>query len=65
MVVEIELQSGDKVSMPGNPVKLEGVDSVHYRPPPLLGEHTDRILRDLLGYDSNRIEALRSRKIIQ
>ena len=32
--------------------------------PPLLGEHTDSVLRDLLGYDEARIGALRAAKVI-
>lgn len=65
MVVEVELQSGERVEMPGNPVKLEGVDNVHFRPPPLLGEHTDRVLCEFLGYDTAQVEALRGRGIVQ
>jgi crotonobetainyl-CoA:carnitine CoA-transferase CaiB-like acyl-CoA transferase len=33
-------------------------------PPPLLGEHTDEILRDLLGYSEERIEKLRTSGIV-
>lgn len=65
MVVDVALQSGEHVQMPGNPVKLEGVDSVRFRPPPLLGEHTDRVLRELLGYEPGQVEELRRRRTIQ
>jgi len=65
MVVEVELQSGEKVSMPGNPVKLSGMEEGGYTPPPLLGEHTDKVLSELLGYDSTRIETLRKQGTIQ
>jgi crotonobetainyl-CoA:carnitine CoA-transferase CaiB-like acyl-CoA transferase len=34
------------------------------RPPPLLGEHTHEVLRDLLGYSDTRIEELRRLGII-
>ncbi len=34
------------------------------RPPPLLGEHTDDILRDLCGYDDARIARLKEQGII-
>jgi crotonobetainyl-CoA:carnitine CoA-transferase CaiB-like acyl-CoA transferase len=33
-------------------------------PPPLLGEHSDEILQDLLGYDAARIAELRALEII-
>jgi crotonobetainyl-CoA:carnitine CoA-transferase CaiB-like acyl-CoA transferase len=32
-------------------------------PPPLMGEHTDEVLREL-GYDDERIEALRAAEVI-
>jgi crotonobetainyl-CoA:carnitine CoA-transferase CaiB-like acyl-CoA transferase len=32
--------------------------------PPLLGQHTDEVLRDL-GYDDTRIAALRETKVIR
>lgn len=65
MVVEIELQSGEKVEMPGSPVKLEGVDPARFNPPPFIGEHTQQVLRELLDYDVGRIEALRKQGAIQ
>jgi len=64
-VVEIELQSGEKVSMPGNPVKLSEMEEGGYNPPPLLGEHTDKVLSEVLGYDQARIETLRKQGTIQ
>lgn len=65
MVVEVQLQSGEKVQLPGSPVKLEGVDTVHNNPPPLLGEHTEKVLQELLGYDGARIAALRQQGVVQ
>jgi crotonobetainyl-CoA:carnitine CoA-transferase CaiB-like acyl-CoA transferase len=38
---------------------------VEYRlPPPLLGEHTDRVLGELLGMGSDEIEALRRARVV-
>jgi formyl-CoA transferase len=34
------------------------------RPPPLLGEHTAAVLRDVLGYDESRIAGLRDAHVI-
>ncbi len=64
MVVDVTLQSGETVSMPGNPVKLSGAAETGFAPPPLLGEHTDAVLDELLGYDEERIDALRRTGVI-
>jgi crotonobetainyl-CoA:carnitine CoA-transferase CaiB-like acyl-CoA transferase len=32
--------------------------------PPALGEHTEEILRELLGYSPSRVAELRERKVI-
>jgi crotonobetainyl-CoA:carnitine CoA-transferase CaiB-like acyl-CoA transferase len=63
MVVEVEHPQGGCVKMPGNPVKLsEQTDT--YSPPPLLGQHTEEVLRSLLGKSAHEIEMLRSEGVI-
>lgn len=60
MVIPVTLKSGEIVRMPGNPIKLsDDPADVAYDCPPALGEHTDQILSQLLGYDAQRIAALR------
>lgn len=59
MVVEVAHPQGGAVKMPGNPIKLsEQTDS--YSPPPLLGQHTDAVLKSLLGKTDAEISALRT-----
>ncbi len=41
------------------PFRFEGWDDPEVARPPLLGEHTEEVLRERLGYDATRIEALR------
>jgi crotonobetainyl-CoA:carnitine CoA-transferase CaiB-like acyl-CoA transferase len=65
MVVEVTLQSGEKVEMPGNPVKLSDAGAPDWTPPPLLGEHTGAVLSSLLGYTDEAIGSLRAAKVIQ
>ena len=65
MVIDVPLRNGETVRMPGNPVKFSGDTAGEVTPPPLLGEHTDEVLRQVLGYDDERIAGLRSARAIQ
>jgi crotonobetainyl-CoA:carnitine CoA-transferase CaiB-like acyl-CoA transferase len=49
---------GDFPALPV-PLRFEGWDQPLPGRPPLLGEHTEAVLRDSLGYDAARIAALR------
>ncbi|WP_422649932.1 L-carnitine dehydratase/bile acid-inducible protein F [Cupriavidus sp. H18C1] len=64
MVVEVELKTGETVRMPGNPVKLSRAAAPAYSCPPAVGEHTEAVLRDLLGYDADRLERLRAARAV-
>ncbi len=64
MIVEVAHPSGRTVRMPGNPVKLSGVGEESYSPPPLVGQHTDEVLRDLLAMSPERIAALRKSGVV-
>ena len=48
-----------EVRMVGNPMKFSATPIPHDRGPPLLGEHTEEILRGVLGCDDGRIAELR------
>lgn len=59
MVVDVPLKSGGTIQMPGNPIKLSAATHETFSAPPTLGEHTDSVLSELAGYDSERLAALR------
>ena len=60
MLLQVAHPSGDgMVTVLGNPVKVAGHEGAPIGPPPLLGQHTDEVLRDLLGYDEKTVGALR------
>lgn len=64
MVVSIELPSGRRVEMPGNPVKLSESRDERYDPPPTLGRDTEPVLKRLGGLSDAEIAELRRRGII-
>jgi len=51
---------GGEVQMPGNPVKMSATGEDTYTSPPLLGQHTDDVLRELLDKSDDDIAALRA-----
>jgi len=48
----------------GSPVKLSDVPRIETNSPPTLGQHSEAILKDLLGYSQDKIAALRQKKVI-
>jgi crotonobetainyl-CoA:carnitine CoA-transferase CaiB-like acyl-CoA transferase len=64
MVVEIAHGSGATVKVVANPVKLSETPADYRLPPPRLGEHTDQVLSDRLGFDAATLADLRAREII-
>jgi crotonobetainyl-CoA:carnitine CoA-transferase CaiB-like acyl-CoA transferase len=45
-------------------MKLSQTPVQYQIPPPLLGEHTEELLREVLGYDQVRIDRLKEEKVI-
>lgn len=55
-----------RVNVVGSPIKYVGrFDDVATAPAPLLGEHTQAILCDLLGYDTAKVDALFDQGVIK
>jgi crotonobetainyl-CoA:carnitine CoA-transferase CaiB-like acyl-CoA transferase len=48
----------------GIPIKYSDTPGAVRLPPPLLGEHTDAVLVEVLGYEPRRIEELRQQEAI-
>jgi len=65
MVPEIEHKGlGFTFRAPGNPVRMPGAKAGDYGSPPLLGEHTETILKDILEYRDDDIQRLRRGNVI-
>jgi len=58
MVVSVPLESGETVRMPGIPMKFSESSETRFTPPPGVGRDSRRILSEMLGYDTTRIDAL-------
>ena len=64
MLSQFDRGDGGTYAVPGNPVHLSGSEPAPDRRPPWLGEHTDSVLRDVLGLSASEIESLRSDGVI-
>jgi crotonobetainyl-CoA:carnitine CoA-transferase CaiB-like acyl-CoA transferase len=58
MVLPLDDGHGHRIEVAGNPIKFTGEPAVTNTYPPALGEHSTRVLADVLQWDAQRIEAL-------
>lgn len=63
MLVDIEHPVLGNVTYPGNPLKFSETSELSFESAPLLGEHNDYILKDILGFDDEKIKELKSKDI--
>lgn len=59
MIIEQEDPILGKVRYPGNPLKLSGTPAQFTRCAPQLGEHSAEVLRDVLHYSDEKIQAMK------
>ncbi|WP_025600523.1 CaiB/BaiF CoA transferase family protein [Burkholderia sp. WSM2230] len=64
MQVDLPHPSGGTVKLVRNPINMTGTPPQALAHPPTLGEHTESVLRDVLGYSDERITALRAQAVI-
>lgn len=58
MLVEMEHPTLGALPLVGSPLKLGGTPVEYRLPPPLMGQHTKEILREILGYPDEKMMAL-------
>ncbi|WP_431280654.1 CaiB/BaiF CoA transferase family protein [Humitalea sp. 24SJ18S-53] len=64
VVVDMPHASGETVQVIANPVRLSATPPTYRSAAPLLGQHTDEVLADLLGLTPDEIATLRAGKIV-
>ena len=64
MLISFDHPLGNKMKCAGNPLKVPAVEGQEYKPAPGIGEHTQEILSDLLGYSGDKIAKLRQERIV-
>jgi len=64
MLVEVEHPVYGKMKVLGNPVKMSGITEESYTSAPTLGEHTNQILLELLGYSQEQMDELKRERVI-
>ena len=58
LIEEVEHPKAGKLKFVGGPVRFDNLAKEKTQPPPLVGEHSERILREL-GHDDAAIQDLR------
>lgn len=64
MVVQVTHPVSPSLPLIANPIRFSDTPLTRYDHPPTLGEHTDAVLREILGATAEEIEALREAKAI-
>jgi crotonobetainyl-CoA:carnitine CoA-transferase CaiB-like acyl-CoA transferase len=64
LLQQVTLSTGVDIDMVGPVLKLSATPASVYLPPPVLGEHTDAVLRDWLDLDADTLEYLRKQNAI-
>ncbi|WP_456300181.1 CaiB/BaiF CoA transferase family protein [Roseococcus microcysteis] len=64
MRVKMPHASGQEIEVIANPVKLSATPPDYRVPPPVLGQHTEEVLRGLLGMEAAEVAALKEKGIL-
>jgi formyl-CoA transferase len=62
--IDLPHPSGAHAKLVGSPMKMSATPPQYDMPPPLLGQHTDDVLHELLGCDEAAIVNLRAKGVI-
>jgi len=64
MIIETDHPIAGKVKMPGIPIKMSETPGSVDTPAPMLGQHTEEILHEILGFTAEEVAELRSKNVL-
>lgn len=64
MIVEVEHPVAGHLKMPGIPIKMSETPGAILKPAPMLGQHSEEILKEVAGLSDEQIEKLKELSII-
>ncbi len=64
MVIDLKHPDGKSTKGPGNPIKMSRNNEESFSAAPHIGQQTEQVLRDMLGYDQAAIAALKAQGAI-
>ena len=64
VAIELPHPKAGKVKLVRNPIRMSATPATSDKAPPLLGQHTDEVLRDVLGRSDAEIAALRDKGVL-
>ena len=62
--IELQREDGARIGAAASPLRLAETPPSYDLPPPLVGQHTDEVLKAMLNMDSEQLATLRERNII-
>ena len=62
--IQLAHPTADSVKLVASPMRMSATPVQYDKAPPLLGQHTDQVLQELLGYSAEQLDQLRDKKII-